>query len=148
MTPIQVVKLPTSMVTSVPFPFDKSELELWNVEFWGFWKLYKHVQEKKKKKKFDFKRKRTFLYLNFSSIATLKKGRFSMSTLFLEHISILINTMYLWFLIFVNTRHGHQLIRLKHEETSASTKINDQNLTFKKSTSLKQWFLPNKFLGC
>ena len=31
--------------------------------------------KKNKKKKFDCKRKRTFFYLNFSSIATLKKQR-------------------------------------------------------------------------
>ena len=33
-TPIQAVKLPTTMVTRLPSPFDENELELWFVEFW------------------------------------------------------------------------------------------------------------------
>ena len=58
-------------VTRLPFPFDKNELELWNVEFWGLkklmWKPYKsdyiqyflnvsikHVQEKKEEKEKGF----------------------------------------------------------------------------------------------
>ena len=66
-TPIQAVKLPTTMVTRLLFPFDKNELELWNVEFWWLKKLLgkpyklgyiqsflnmliKHVQEKEKEK--------------------------------------------------------------------------------------------------
>ena len=85
-TPIQAVKLLTTMVTRLLSSFDKNELErgilaikktsvktlqiglysvLLNVPI-------KHVQEKKKK--FDCKRKRKFFYLNFSSIATLKKN--------------------------------------------------------------------------
>ena len=65
------------------------QLELWNIEFWRLkkllWKPYKsdYIQslqtcplnmykKKKKEKKFDSKRKRTFFYLNFSWIATLK----------------------------------------------------------------------------
>ena len=63
-TPIHVVKLPIITVTRLPFPFDKNELELWNVESWqlkNLSKLYKldyiqsflnvpikHVQEKEK----------------------------------------------------------------------------------------------------
>ena len=32
-------------------------------------------------------------------------------------ISILINAMYLWFLLFANTRHNQELIRVKHYES-------------------------------
>ena len=35
--------------------------------------VFNMYNKKKKEKKFDFKRKITFFYLNFSSIATLKK---------------------------------------------------------------------------
>ena len=89
-TPIQAVKLPITTVTRLPLSSDENELELWNVELWRLkkllWKPYKsdyiqsflnlpikHVKEKKKK--FDCNRKRTFFYLNLSSIATLKKQR-------------------------------------------------------------------------
>ena len=37
-TPVQEVKLPTTTVTRLLFPFDENELELWNV---GFWRLKK-----------------------------------------------------------------------------------------------------------
>ena len=70
-TLIQAVKLPTMTVTSLPSPFDKYELELWNVEFSRLknllWELYKsdYIQSfekrslntyKKNKKKFDGKK--------------------------------------------------------------------------------------------
>ena len=65
--------------------------------------------------RFDCKRKRTLFYLNFSSIATLKdKDMIFMSTLFLELRSILVNGMYFLFLLFANTNHNHELIRVKH----------------------------------
>ena len=52
-------------------------------------------KKKKMEKKFGCKRKRTFFYLNFSSIATLiNKVDDFLSTLFLELISILVNGMY------------------------------------------------------
>ena len=38
-TLIQAVKLPTTTVTRLHSPFDKNELELWNVEFWLLKKL-------------------------------------------------------------------------------------------------------------
>ena len=52
-------------------------------------------KKKKMEKKFGCKRKRTFFYLNFSSIATLinQVDDFLKSTLFLELISILVNGM-------------------------------------------------------
>ena len=71
MTPIQAVKLSTMTVTRLPSPFDKYELELWNVEFSRLknllWELYKsdYIQSfeksslntyKKNKKKFDRKK--------------------------------------------------------------------------------------------
>ena len=68
----------------------------------------------KKKKIFDCKRKITFFYLNFSSIATLKKQNYFLSTLFLEIICILVNVKYFWFLLFANTRHNHELVRVKN----------------------------------
>ena len=37
--PIQVVKLPTTMVVRLLFPFDKNELELRNVKFFHLKKL-------------------------------------------------------------------------------------------------------------
>ena len=48
----------------------------------------KHVQEIEKEKKFNCRRKITFFYVNFSSIAALEKQRygFSMPTLFLEFL--------------------------------------------------------------
>ena len=71
--------------------------------------------KKKNRKKFDCKRKKTFFYLNFSSIVTLKKQRQWFSkTLFLELISISVKGMYFWFLLFANTCHDHELIRIKH----------------------------------
>ena len=52
-------------------------------------------KKKKMEKKFGCKRKRTFFYLNFSSIAILiNKVDDFLSTLFLELISILVNGMY------------------------------------------------------
>ena len=75
MTPIQAVKLSTMTVTRLPSPFDKYELELWNVEFSRLksllWELYKsdYIQSsekrslktyKKNKKKFD-RKKRSFI---------------------------------------------------------------------------------------
>ena len=39
-TTIQAVKLPTTTVTRLPFPFDENELELWNVEFWRLKKTF------------------------------------------------------------------------------------------------------------
>ena len=45
MTPIQMVKLPTTTVSRFSSPFNENELELWNVEFWQLkdflQKLYK-----------------------------------------------------------------------------------------------------------
>ena len=41
---IQAVKLPTRMVTGLLSPFDKNELELWNVEFWRLKKPVKTLQ--------------------------------------------------------------------------------------------------------
>ena len=41
---IQAVKLPTRMVTRLLSPFDKNELELWNVEFWRLKKPVKTLQ--------------------------------------------------------------------------------------------------------
>ena len=40
-TPIQAAKLPTTMFTRLPSPFDENELELWNVELWRLKKLVK-----------------------------------------------------------------------------------------------------------
>ena len=59
---------------------------------------------KRKRKKFYCKRKITFFYLHFPSIAILKKLKewFTMSSLFLEFISILFNAMYSWFILFAN----------------------------------------------
>ena len=56
----------------------------------------KHIQEKVKRKRNLTVKEKTFFYLNFSSIATLKNkdNDFFMSTLFLELISILVNSMY------------------------------------------------------
>ena len=86
--------------------------------------LIKHVQEREKEKEFDCKRKRkrTFFYPNFYSVATSKNQRFSMSSLFLELVSILVSSMYFRFLLFANT-HDHELMRVKHYETQASTKV-------------------------
>ena len=66
-TLIQAVKLPITMVTRLPFPFDENELELWNLELWRLKKNFcenltnpiissffkknvpiKHVQEREK----------------------------------------------------------------------------------------------------
>ena len=43
-TPIQAVKLPTTMVTRLPFSFEKNESELLNVEFWRLKKPLKTLQ--------------------------------------------------------------------------------------------------------
>ena len=81
MTLIQAVKLPTTMVTGLPSPFDKNKLEL-ECRVLAIKKTFvktlqvklcsvflnvpiKHVQEKEKE----------IFYLNFSSIATSKKQR-------------------------------------------------------------------------
>ena len=37
-----------------------------------------------------------------------------MSTLFFEIISILVNAMYFLFLLFADTRHDHELIRVEY----------------------------------
>ena len=73
------------------------------------------MQEKKNEKKFDSKRKEHF-YLNFSSIATLKNKDMIFYVNFVSwaYISILVNSMYFLFLLFVNTCHDHELIRVKH----------------------------------
>ena len=42
-TPIQAVRLPTMMVTTLPFPFDQNELDLRNVEFWWLGKLLREA---------------------------------------------------------------------------------------------------------
>ena len=78
--------LPNMMATRLPSPFEKNELELWNVEslqLKKLWKLYKldnihlnmpikHVQEREEKSLIVKKTKHSFIS-TFISIATLKK---------------------------------------------------------------------------
>ena len=69
--------------------------------------------------------------------------------------------MHFWFLLFVNTRHDHKLIKWIIRKVKQVLKsmmetlcrllilVGSQNLTFQKSTTLKQWFLLHyKFLQC
>ena len=39
-TTTQAVKLPTTAIARLPSPFDKDELELWNVGFWQLKNFY------------------------------------------------------------------------------------------------------------
>ena len=108
------------------------QLELRNVEFWQLktilWKPYiqiilysvflnkpiKYVQEKKENI-FDCKRKRTFFYLNFCSIATSKNkdNDFLCQLCFLSlHLCWL--TTCIFFLLIANTCHNYEVVRLKH----------------------------------
>ena len=69
--------------------------------------------------------------------------------------------MHFWFLLFVNTRHDRKLIKWIIRKVKQVLKsmmetlcrlqilVGSQNLTFQKSTTLKQWFLLHyKFLQC
>ena len=50
---------------------------------------------------------------------------FSVNFLLLEIMCTLVHVNYFWFLLFVNTRHYHELIRVKHYESKTSTKLYD-----------------------
>ena len=62
----------------------------------------------------EFWRLKKLLWKLKTSSVFLKVPIKSMSPLFLALISILVNGIYFWFFLFVNTRHDHELIRLKH----------------------------------
>ena len=72
------------------------------------------MHNKKKEKKFDRKIKRPLFYLNFSSTATLKNKDNDFIYQICFFLSILVNSMYFCFLLFANTHHDHELIRVKH----------------------------------
>ena len=99
------IKLPTMMVTRLPFPFDQNELELWNVEFWWLRKLLWGVCKSdyiqsflivpmkywKKKKKFDYKRKITFFLSPLLFNCNIEKNKIMICyPNFLQLISILV----------------------------------------------------------
>ena len=93
----------------------------------------------KKKKKFDWKKNSTpssQLFFN-CNIEKAKITIFYVNFLFLEIISILVNVMYFWFILFVNTCHYHKLIRVTHEENKASTKLDhDRNVSPVRNTAV------------
>ena len=80
-----------SQVAYSLFPYN------WNMEFWRLKKL---------------KTLQVGLYSFILNVSIKKK--YNKKKKFLEVICILVDAMYFWFILFANTRHYHELLRVKH----------------------------------